>query len=126
MGFINISCPATTCIVRMKKDIRITSKVKACSFSGLKIPPGRGIIFICFNGKQFLFLSAKSKKLHLRKRQPDKVCWTIPYRKAHKKDQMITLEKRKKRHRLSIHSYIGLRTKIQISDVMHDLCDFNL
>ena len=51
-----------------------------CSFSGEKIPKGRGIMYVLKDGKILWFKDAKCMRnyLHL-KRNPRKVKWTKTY-----------------------------------------------
>lgn len=63
-------------------------KTQTCRFSGLRIYPGRGILFIRTDGQQYMFLNSKSKGLFNARKRPAKIAWTVAYRKAHKKDQV--------------------------------------
>merc|ERR1719309_1427845 len=72
-------------------------KIELCSFSGYKIYPGHGSRFIKVDGKSFTFLDKKSKRLHLTKRNPRRVCWTVLYRRKHKKGQVEEIAKKKTR-----------------------------
>lgn len=50
------------------------------SFSGLEIPPGRGIIYAEKDGKTHYFLSQKEKSNFLKKKyKPHKTKWTKIY-----------------------------------------------
>merc|ERR1712116_1773 len=60
-------------------------KLELCNFSGYKIYPGHGKRFIRIDGKLFNFLSKKSERSFLMKRNPRKISWTVLYRKKHKK-----------------------------------------
>ena len=72
-------------------------RVDLCVFSGLKIYPGHGKKLVKVDGKTFHFVNAKCAKLHLAKRNPRKVNWTVLYRRKHKKG--LTEEISKKRSR---------------------------
>nr|ABX44827.1 putative 60S ribosomal protein RPL24 [Flustra foliacea] len=72
-------------------------KIELCSFSGYKIYPGHGSRFIRVDGKSFTFLDKKSKRLHLTKRNPRRVSWTVLYRRKHKKGQVEEIAKKKTR-----------------------------
>ena len=63
-------------------------KTTVCRFSGLRIYPGKGILFIRVDGQQYLFLNQKCKSLYHQRKRPAKLCWTAMYRKQHKKDQV--------------------------------------
>jgi large subunit ribosomal protein L24e len=63
-------------------------KTTICRFSGLRIYPGKGILFIRVDGQQYLFLNKKCKSLFNNRLRPAKLAWTTAYRKQHKKDQV--------------------------------------
>lgn len=63
-------------------------KTTLCRFSGLRIYPGRGLVFIRVDGQQYLFLNKKCKSLYHNRLKPAKLSWTAVYRKQHKKDQV--------------------------------------
>ena len=60
-------------------------KTATCRFSGLKIYPGKGIIYVRIDGQQFLFMNQKCKSLFQQRKRPAKIAWTVTYRKQHKK-----------------------------------------
>lgn len=60
-------------------------KTTTCRFSGLRIYPGRGILFIRSDGQQYLFINQKCKSLFAQRKRPAKIAWTVTYRKQHKK-----------------------------------------
>ena len=62
-------------------------KTTICRFSGLRIYPGKGILFIRVDSQQYLFLNKKCKSLFNNRLRPAKLAWTAAYRKQHKKDQ---------------------------------------
>ncbi|CAG9462671.1 unnamed protein product [Pedinophyceae sp. YPF-701] len=72
-------------------------KTQLCRFSGLRIYPGRGTIFVRTDGQVYTFLSKKCKRLHNQKKRPAKIAWTVAYRRAHKKDQTNAVTRRKRR-----------------------------
>ena len=61
-------------------------KTTLCRFSGLRIYPGKGILFIRVDSQQYLFLNRKCKSLFNARLRPAKLAWTASYRKQHKKD----------------------------------------
>jgi len=71
-------------------------KTATCRFSGLRIYPGKGIIFVRIDGQQFLFLNKKARRLYHQRKRPAKIAWTTVYRKQHRKD-LDTVVARKKR-----------------------------
>ena len=66
--------------------MEVESKMPTCSFSGQKIPPGTGMMYVLKDGKVLWFKDSKSMKNHLKlKRKPVKTRWTEYYRKEHNK-----------------------------------------
>lgn len=63
-------------------------KTTVCRFSGLRIYPGKGILFVRVDSQQYLFLNKKCKSLYHDRKRPANLAWTVAYRKAHKKDQV--------------------------------------
>merc|ERR1711990_1435429 len=72
-------------------------KLELCNFSGYKIYPGHGKKFIRIDGKLFNFLSKKSERSFLMKRNPRKISWTVLYRKKHKKGTQEEITKKRTR-----------------------------
>ena len=72
-------------------------KTTTCRFSGLRIWPGRGLLFIRVDGQQYLFLNRKCKTMFHQRKRPAKLAWTTTYRKAHKKDQVSEVTRKKRR-----------------------------
>jgi len=60
-------------------------KTTTCRFSGLRIYPGRGILFVRTDGQQYLFINQKAKGLFNQRKRSAKIAWTTTYRKQHKK-----------------------------------------
>ncbi len=63
-------------------------KTNTCRFSGLRIYPGKGLVFIRTDGQQYMFLNKKCKSYYHNRLRPAKLAWTVTYRKQHKKDQV--------------------------------------
>jgi large subunit ribosomal protein L24e len=63
-------------------------KTTLCRFSGLRIYPGKGVLFVRTDSQQYLFLSKKTRKMFINRKRPAKLAWTTLYRKQHKKDQV--------------------------------------
>ncbi|ODV90784.1 hypothetical protein CANCADRAFT_2510 [Tortispora caseinolytica NRRL Y-17796] len=72
-------------------------KLEIDSFSGGRIYPGRGRLFVRGDSKVFRFFSSKTNSLFLQRKNPRQVSWTVLYRRMHKKG--ITEEVAKKRAR---------------------------
>merc|ERR1711936_1370969 len=60
-------------------------KIDLCVYSGYKIYPGHGRTLVKVDGKSYKFLSNRTHKAHLLKRNPRETCWTVLYRRKHKK-----------------------------------------
>ncbi|KAJ2516082.1 60S ribosomal protein L24 [Coemansia sp. RSA 1939] len=75
-------------------------KLENCSFSGYKIYPSRGRVFIRGDSKTFRFLSSKTNSLFDQEKNPRKIAWTRIYRKAHRKG--LKEETSKKRTRRAV------------------------
>lgn len=55
-------------------------KTTLCRFSGLRVWPGRGLLFIRTDNQQYLFLNKKCKSLYHNRLRPAKLAWTTTYR----------------------------------------------
>ncbi|CAN3376707.1 hypothetical protein DIURU_004503 [Diutina rugosa] len=75
-------------------------KVEIDSFSGTKIYPGRGTLFVRGDSKVFRFQSSKSASLFHQRKNPRRISWTVLYRRAHKKG--ISEETSKRRTRKTV------------------------
>merc|ERR1712013_88112 len=71
-----------------------------CQFSGLKIYPGHGKRMIRIDNRSYNLLSAKCEALHLAKKNPRKISWTVLYRRKHKKGTQVEVSKRRTRRNL--------------------------
>ncbi|KAJ6095300.1 hypothetical protein N7486_006046 [Penicillium sp. IBT 16267x] len=67
------------------------------SFSGQKIYPGKGKLYIRGDSKIFRFQNGKSESLFLQRKNPRRIAWTVLYRRQHRKG--ISEEVAKKRTR---------------------------
>ena len=68
-----------------------------CSFSGLKIYPGKGTRYIRGDSKIFLFRTSKDSRYWHQKRRAAKFHWTVVYRRLNKKGSVDTRVKRRRR-----------------------------
>jgi large subunit ribosomal protein L24e len=75
-------------------------KVELDSFSGAKIYPGRGTLFVRSDSKIFRFQSSKSASLFAQRKNPRRISWTVLFRRQHKKG--ISEETSKKRSRKAV------------------------
>merc|ERR1711976_1033000 len=69
--------------------------IDLCVYSGYKIYPGHGRSLIKVDGKNYKFLSGRTHKAHLLKRNPREVTWTVLYRRKHKKGQEEDVSKKR-------------------------------
>ncbi|KAK2800370.1 60S ribosomal protein L24 [Onygenales sp. PD_10] len=76
------------------------------SFSGEKIYPGKGKIYVRGDGKIFRFQNGKTESLFLQRKNPRRISWTTLYRRQHKKG--ISEEVAKKRTRRVVKSQRGI------------------
>merc|ERR1712228_194778 len=72
-----------------------TMKIDLCIYSGYKIYPGHGRSLIKVDGKTYKFLSSRTHKAHLLKRNPREVTWTVLYRRKHEKGQEEDVSKKR-------------------------------
>jgi len=70
------------------------------SFSGTKIYPGKGKLYIRGDNKIFRFQNGKSESLFLQRKNPRRIAWTVLFRRQHKKG--ISEEIAKKRTRRTV------------------------
>merc|ERR1712183_724004 len=78
------------------KPLKVSTTV-LCQFSGLKIYPGHGKRMIRIDNRSFNLLSAKCEALHLAKKNPRKISWTVLYRRKFKKGVQVEVAKRRTR-----------------------------
>ncbi|ORX37755.1 ribosomal protein L24e-domain-containing protein [Kockovaella imperatae] len=81
-------------------------RVDRCDFSGFKVYPSKGKIYVRGDSKSFRFLNSKNESLFLQRKNPRKIAWTQVYRRMHKKG--ITEEVAKKRSRKNIKTQRGI------------------
>ncbi|KAF7954680.1 hypothetical protein EAE96_005799 [Botrytis aclada] len=72
------------------------------SFSGAKIYPGKGKLYVRGDSKIFRFQNGKSESLFLQRKNPRRIAWTVLFRRQHKKG--ISEEIAKKRSRKTVKS----------------------
>merc|ERR1712105_533890 len=70
-------------------------KIDLCVYSGYKIYPGHGRTLVKADGKSYKFLSGRTHKAHMLKRNPREVTWTVLYRRKHKKGQEEDVSKKR-------------------------------
>ncbi|KAH6628361.1 ribosomal protein L24e-domain-containing protein [Chaetomium tenue] len=72
------------------------------SFSGQRIYPGKGKLYVRGDSKVFRFQNGKSESLFLQRKNPRRIAWTVLYRRQHRKG--ISEEVAKKRTRRTVKS----------------------
>mmetsp|Transcript_25067 Transcript_25067/g.54505 ORF Transcript_25067/g.54505 Transcript_25067/m.54505 type:complete len:149 (-) Transcript_25067:65-511(-) len=89
-------------------------KTTVCRFSGLRIYPGKGILFVRVDSQQYLFLNKKCKSLYHQRLRPAKLAWTVAYRKQHKKDQVTEIARKKRRTagKATARSIVGVSLEV--------------
>ncbi|KXJ93764.1 ribosomal protein L24e [Microdochium bolleyi] len=70
------------------------------TFSGARIYPGKGKLFVRGDSKIFRFQRGKSESLFLQRKNPRRIAWTVLFRRQHRKG--ITEEAAKKRTRRTV------------------------
>jgi len=81
-------------------------KVEIDSFSGYRIYPSKGKLFVRADSKVFRFASSKNASLFRQRKNPRKIAWTQVYRRMHKKG--ITEEVARKRSRKTVKHQRGI------------------
>lgn len=81
-------------------------KLELDSFSGYKIYPSRGRLFVRGDSKVFRLGTSKTTSLFAQRKNPRKLAWTQVYRRMHKKG--ITEEVAKKRSRRTVKYQRGI------------------
>ncbi|KXX79268.1 hypothetical protein MMYC01_203963 [Madurella mycetomatis] len=72
------------------------------TFSGQRIYPGKGKLYVRGDSKIFRFQNGKSESLFLQRKNPRRIAWTVLYRRQHRKG--ISEEVAKKRTRRTVKS----------------------
>jgi len=75
-------------------------------FSGYKIYPSKGRLYVRGDSKVFRFMNGKSESLFLQRKNPRRIAWTQLYRRAHKKG--LNEETAKKRSRRTVKHQRGI------------------
>ncbi|EGF80534.1 hypothetical protein BATDEDRAFT_88679 [Batrachochytrium dendrobatidis JAM81] len=75
-------------------------RTEICNFSGFKIYPGKGRLYVRSDSRVFRFINRKSESYSLQRLKPSKLDWTVVFRRLHKKG--ISEETSKKRTRRTV------------------------
>ena len=62
-------------------------KTDACAFSEFRIYPGHGSKLCRRDGQVVTFATRKAKSLYLQRKKPNRLTWTIGWRRLNKKDK---------------------------------------
>ncbi|MDI1492658.1 MAG: 60S ribosomal protein L24 [Ramalina farinacea] len=76
------------------------------TFSGEKIYPGKGKLYVRGDSKVFRFQNGKTESLFLQRKNPRRIAWTTLYRRQHRKG--ISEEIAKKRTRRTVKQQRGI------------------
>ncbi|KAG8996552.1 60S ribosomal protein L24 [Tulasnella sp. 427] len=84
-------------------------KVEIDSFSGHKIYPSKGRLFVRGDSKIFRFAKPKHESMFKQRKNPRVIAWTQVYRRQHKKGVADQVQKKKSRKTVkSQRGYAGL------------------
>lgn len=86
--------------------MKIFCRTEICAFSGFKIYPGHGIIFVRGDSKAFRLLNGKCTAHFKSKKNPRKFDWTVFYRRLHKKGTTEEVAKRRARKTVKVQRAI--------------------
>ncbi|KAL9072610.1 MAG: hypothetical protein Q9161_003468 [Pseudevernia consocians] len=76
------------------------------TFSGQKIYPGKGKLYIRGDSKIFRFQNGKTESLFLQRKNPRRIAWTVLFRRQHKKG--LSEDIAKKRTRRTVKQQRGI------------------
>lgn len=77
------------------------NRTDLCFYSGFRIYPGHGRRYIRTDGRQYVFINAKSEASFHMKRKAAKHSWTQLYRRLHKKGVQEETQRRRTRRKVS-------------------------
>ena len=84
-------------------------KTDPCSFTELKIYPGRGSHFAARDGKVHFFISSKARPLFHQRIKPVKLTWTQASRRFNKKTKIVDIQKKRTRRTTRVQkAVVGL------------------
>ncbi|KAI1317476.1 60S ribosomal protein L24 [Mortierella claussenii] len=86
--------------LKKSEQPRKKRRIEICAFSGAKIYPGKGKIYVRVDSRSFRFVNGKAESLFLQRKNPRKISWTVLFRRMHKKG--ISEEVAKKRTRRTV------------------------
>lgn len=71
-----------------------------CSYTEMKVWPGRGSRQVSKDGRVYLFISHKAKCMHNQRVKPVKLTWTQAWRRLNKKGKAEAVKKRRVRRKV--------------------------
>lgn len=77
-----------------------------CSYSELRIWPGRGTRFVAKDGRVNLFIFKKTRSLYLKKVKAQNITWTTAWRRANKKGKADEVNKKRKKRVVKVEREI--------------------
>ncbi|KAI8805080.1 ribosomal protein L24e-domain-containing protein [Cladochytrium replicatum] len=77
-------------------------RTEICNFSGFKIHPGHGKIYVRTDNKSFRFINGKCESYFLQRLKPSKLDWTVVFRRMHKKGLTEEISKKKSKRSVKV------------------------
>jgi large subunit ribosomal protein L24e len=82
------------------------NRTEVCNFSGAKIYPGHGKLFVRGDSKAFRLINRKCESPFLSKKNPRKYHWTVFFRRLHKKGTAEEVAKKRVRKTVKVQRAI--------------------
>ncbi|KAI9495719.1 ribosomal protein L24, isoform CRA_c [Zychaea mexicana] len=82
-------------------------KLEICSFSGYKIYPSKGKVYVRSDSRTFRFLNGKAESYFLQRLSPRKIRWTQIYRRLNKKGVTEQIVKKRTRRTVKAERAVG-------------------
>jgi len=80
--------------------------VHLCQFSGFKIYPGKGKLYVRSDSRSFRFINGKNESYFLQRLKPSRLDWTVVYRRLHKKGAAEETSKKRSRKAVKVQKDI--------------------
>lgn len=111
---LSIPCHRHASIPYQSYPFLLSFRTEICNFSGSKIYPGHGKLFVRGDSKSFRLLNGKCEAHFLEKKNPRKYHWTVFYRRLHKKGAAEEVAKKRARKTAKVQRAIVGATWEQI------------
>ncbi|KAI9245703.1 ribosomal protein L24, isoform CRA_c [Phascolomyces articulosus] len=82
-------------------------KLEICSFSGYKIYPSKGKVYVRSDSRTFRFINGKAESYFLQRLSPRKIRWTQIYRRLNKKGVTEQIVKKRTRRTVKAERAVG-------------------